>query len=46
MQSKPMKRMQARMEDFNYHLPDEHIAPHPLAQRDASKLLVYREGQI
>lgn len=46
MQSKPMKRMQARMEDFNYHLPDEHIAPHPLAQRDASKLLVYRRGQI
>jgi S-adenosylmethionine:tRNA ribosyltransferase-isomerase len=32
--------------DFTYQLPDDKIALHPLAQRDASKLLVYREGLI
>ncbi len=32
--------------DYSYHLPDEKIALHPLEQRDASKLLVYKEGQI
>lgn len=34
------------IEDYNYTLPDERIAKYPLAQRDASKLLVYRHGQI
>lgn len=34
-----------RIEDFSYELPDERIARYPLAQRDASKLLVFgREG--
>ena len=28
--------------DFEYHLPEERIATHPLAQRDQSKLLVFR----
>lgn len=28
--------------DFEYHLPEHRIATHPLEQRDASKLLVYR----
>lgn len=32
--------------DYNYHLPDEKIALHPLLQRDASRLLVYKERQI
>jgi S-adenosylmethionine:tRNA ribosyltransferase-isomerase len=32
--------------DFTYELPDERIALHPLPQRDASKLLIYKEGKI
>jgi S-adenosylmethionine:tRNA ribosyltransferase-isomerase len=32
--------------DFTYHLPDEKIALHPLEQRDASKLLIYKDGSI
>ena len=32
--------------DYNYPLPDERIAKYPLAERDSSKLLVYRDGQV
>jgi S-adenosylmethionine:tRNA ribosyltransferase-isomerase len=32
--------------DFTYQLPDDRIALHPLQQRDASKLLVYKGGAI
>lgn len=32
--------------DYNYPLPDERIAKYPLAERDHSKLLVYRAGQV
>jgi S-adenosylmethionine:tRNA ribosyltransferase-isomerase len=32
--------------DFTYQLPDDKIALHPLEQRDASKLLVYKSGVI
>ena len=32
--------------DYDYFLPDERIALHPLAERDASKLLVYKNGNI
>ena len=32
--------------DFTYDLPVNRIAHYPLAQRDQSKLLVYREGTI
>ena len=32
--------------DYNYHLPDNRIALHPLTERDASKLLVYKNGII
>ena len=31
---------------FQYDLRDEHIARFPLPKRDASKLLVYKQGQI
>ena len=34
------------IEEFNYPLPDERIAKYPLANRDQSKLLVYRDGQV
>ncbi len=34
------------IQDFTYSLPDEKIARHPLQQRDASKLLVYKNGNI
>lgn len=33
-----------RIEDYNYSLPDERIAKYPLQQRDASKLLCYKDG--
>ncbi|HEU5146557.1 MAG TPA: S-adenosylmethionine:tRNA ribosyltransferase-isomerase, partial [Chryseosolibacter sp.] len=32
--------------DYTYHLPSEKIASYPLPQRDASKLLVCKNGQI
>lgn len=35
-----------RIEDYTYELPDERIARYPLPERDASKLLVYRDGTI
>jgi S-adenosylmethionine:tRNA ribosyltransferase-isomerase len=34
------------VDNFNYHLPPERIASTPLTQRDESKLLVYKNGQI
>lgn len=35
-----------RIDDFNYPLPDERIAKYPLAQRDHSQLLIYRDGVV
>jgi S-adenosylmethionine:tRNA ribosyltransferase-isomerase len=32
--------------DYTYHLPEEKIAKYPLAQRDSSKLLVYKNGVV
>ena len=34
------------IEDYNYPLPDERIAKYPLAMRDQSKLLIYRDGKV
>ena len=35
-----------KISEFNYPLPDERIAKFPLAERDSSKLLVYRHGEV
>ncbi len=35
-----------RISDFNYDLPEERIARYPMADRDASRLLIYRQGEI
>lgn len=35
-----------KLEDYVYQLPDEFIAKYPLAERDQSRLLVYRQGKI
>ncbi|MBO4801625.1 MAG: S-adenosylmethionine:tRNA ribosyltransferase-isomerase [Bacteroidaceae bacterium] len=35
-----------KIADFSYDLPDERIAKYPLAERDASKLLIYDHGCI
>jgi S-adenosylmethionine:tRNA ribosyltransferase-isomerase len=32
--------------EYNYELPDERIAKFPLQERDHSKLLVYRNGEV
>ena len=34
------------IDEYNYPLPDERIAKYPLAKRDASKLLVYKNQKI
>ena len=37
---------QIHIADYAYPLPDERIAKYPLPERDASKLLLYRHGEI
>lgn len=34
------------IEEYNYDLPENKIAKYPLEQRDKSKLLIYRDGDI
>lgn len=38
--------MQINIADFDYTLPEEKIAFYPLENRNASKLLVYKKGEI
>jgi len=35
-----------RISDYTYHLPEERVAKHPLSERDASKLLVFKNNVI
>ena len=35
-----------KISDYNYDLPDERIAKFPIAQRDHSKQLVYKHGEV
>ena len=37
---------QIHISDYHYELPDSRIAKFPIAQRDHSKLLIYRQGEI
>ena len=37
---------QVQIKEYSYELPIERIAKYPLPERDASKLLVYRGGEI
>lgn len=41
-----MEPKEIHISDYNYQLPDERIAKFPLPQRDTSKLLVYKSGNI
>jgi len=39
-------RPKIKISDFTYSLPEERIAKYPLAERDSSKLLVFRKDKI
>lgn len=41
-----METKHIHIKDYNYPLPDERIAKFPLAQRDQSKLLLYKHGVV
>ncbi len=41
-----MHPSQLQIKDFSYQLPDGRIARYPLAERDLSKLLIYKNGTI
>ena len=34
------------IDEYDYPLPEDRIAKYPLAERDASKLLVLKDGKI
>lgn len=38
--------MSIKISDYTYELPEGRIAMHPLAERDQSKLLIYKNGEI
>ena len=41
-----MNTQEIQISDYNYELPDERIAKFPKEQRDHSKLLLYRQGEV
>ena len=41
-----METKNIHITDYNYELPDERIAKFPLKERDHSKLLIYRHGEV
>lgn len=41
----PCAQRHLRIEEYTYLLPDEKVALYPLSERDASKLLVYKDGE-
>jgi len=41
-----MHPKELRIENYTYTLPDDRVAHYPLGERDASKLLIYRDGEI
>ncbi|MDF9798109.1 S-adenosylmethionine:tRNA ribosyltransferase-isomerase [Catalinimonas alkaloidigena] len=41
-----MNREVIQLASYDYHLPDEQIARHPLEKRDQAKLLHYQNGKI
>ncbi len=41
-----MDARELKIADFTYYLPESKIAQHPLKERDKSKLLIYKNGQI
>lgn len=41
-----METKQIHISEYNYPLPDERIAKFPLKERDHSKLLIYRHGEV
>ena len=41
-----MNTQKIQISDYNYELPDERIAKFPKEQRDHSKLLLYRHGEV
>ena len=42
----PQKESEIRISEYNYDLPDEKIAKFPVAERDESRLLIYRKGVV
>ena len=41
-----MKTQDIQISDYNYELPDERIAKFPKSERDHSKLLIYKKGEV
>ena len=41
-----MDTKEIQIKDYKYPLPDERIAKFPLPERDSSKLLVYKSGEV